>query len=325
MSLSRLLDEPSAALTQLCPINILPDNTLVECIQWQDDNAAQYNCTNDEYLQSFEPGKYRGTVANYMSFNTDNAFAHFKTRAGLFEACTGGKINFAEANDIAEDPINDLGTTSSTGTELYDAYLMIYSFSSEASSLGLLETLNDRIRDSNSVLKYEDIFQKVQRMGEYRKNGKTNIDLLMADGDFFVPLVRIDLLERDGFALPHTWEDVVKLAKFYNGTDLNDDGEADDYGFCIYPRTGSGFNDAWIPELMYSTWATTDQTKGIQEGFMFDEETFEPRIGTGFGHAQYLEGIVGQFCRWMHHHQLSLGAVRYRLCPARLLEIRLRQ
>jgi len=257
----------------------------VECIKWQDDNAAQYNCTNDEYLQSFEPGKYRGTVANYMSFNTDNAFAHFKTRAGLFEACTGGKINFAEANDIAEDPINDLGTTSSTGTELYDAYLMIYSFSSEASSLGLLETLNDRIRDSNSVLKYEDIFQKVQRMGEYRKNGKTNIDLLMADGDFFVPLVRIDLLERDGFALPHIWEDVVKLAKFYNGTDLNDDGKADDYGFCIYPRTGSGFNDAWIPELMYSTWATTDQTKGIQEGFMFDEETFEPRIGKGFEHA----------------------------------------
>ena len=285
MSLSRLLDEPSAVLTQLCPINILPDNTLVECIQWQDDNAAQYNCTNDEYLQSFEPGKYRGTVANYMSFNTDNAFAHFKTRAGLFEACTGGKINFAEANDIAEDPINDLGTTSSTGTELYDAYLMIYSFSSEASSLGLLETLNDRIRDSNSVLKYEDIFQKVQRMGEYRKNGKTNIDLLMADGDFFVPLVRIDLLERDGFALPHTWEDVVKLAKFYNGTDLNDDGKADDYGFCIYPRTGSGFNDAWIPELMYSTWAATDQTKGIQQGYFFDEETFEPRIGIGFEHS----------------------------------------
>ncbi|MGK3739783.1 MAG: hypothetical protein ACI8RD_004614 [Bacillariaceae sp.] len=114
---------------------------------------------------------------------------------------------------------------------------------------------------------------------------KKNIDLLMADGDFFVPIIRIDLLERDNKPLPHTWEDLVELAKFYNGTDLNGDGNDDDYGFCVYPRTGSGFNDAWIPELMYSTWATTDQTRGIQEGFFFDEETFEPRIGKGFEHA----------------------------------------
>ncbi len=284
MSLSSLLNDHSAG-TQLCPMNILSDATLARCIEWQSVNASQYNCSNDEYLQTFEPGQYSGVVANYLSFNTDNAFAHFRTRADLFEKCTGGKINFAEATDIAEDPIMDLGSTSSTGAELYDAYMMIYSFTSEASSLGLLETLNNRIRDSNTLLKYEDIFPKVRRMGEYRKDGKTNIDLLMADGDFFVPLVRIDLLERDGLPLPHTWEDVVELAKFYNGTDLNDDGVADDFGFCIYPRTGSGFNDAWIPELMYSTWATTDQTKGIQQGFIFDDKTFEPRIGKGFEHA----------------------------------------
>ena len=49
---------------------------------------------------------------------------------------------------------------------------MIYSFISEASSLGLLEILNDRIRPSNSLLKYEDVFLKVQNMGEYRKDGK---------------------------------------------------------------------------------------------------------------------------------------------------------
>ena len=84
--------------------------------------------------------------------------------------------------------------------------------------------------------------------------------LFNADGDFFVPVVRIDLLEKEGLPLPHTWDDLVELARYFNGTDLNDDGEADDdWGFCIYPRTGSGFNDAWIPELMYGTWATTDQ------------------------------------------------------------------
>ena len=289
---------------QTCLADILPDAVLAECKEWEsqsnesstkcnckewesqaaNESSAKYNCTNDEYLQTLEPGKYSGVVANYLSFNTDISSPHFRTRAALLEGCTGGKIIFAEANDIAEDPIKDIGTSMSVGSELYDAYLMIYSFTSEASSLGLLETLNDRIRASNQLLKYEDMYPKVRTMGEYRKDGKTNIDLLMTDGDFFVPVVRIDLLERDGKPLPHTWEELVELAKFYNGTDLNDDG-VDDYGFCIYPRTGSGFNDAWIPELMYSTWATTDQTRGIQEGFFFDERTFEPRIGNGFENA----------------------------------------
>lgn len=283
MSLSRLLAEPTN--TQVCPIELLNANLLTQCRDWQKTEQTKYNCSHDEYLQTFTPGQYQGVVANYLSFNTAQSTGHFRDRAKLFEECTGGTINFAEATDIAEDPIKDIGSASSTGAELYDAYLMIYSFTSEASSLGLLETLNDRIRSSNSLLKYEDIFPKVRSMGEYRKDGKTNIDLLMADGDFFVPVVRIDLLERDNKPLPHTWDDLVDLVKYYNGTDLNDDGIADDFGLCIYPRTGSGFNDAWIPELMYSTWATTDQTKGIQQGFFFDEETFEPRIGNGFEKA----------------------------------------
>lgn len=269
----------------ICPISALDQTTLAACKEWQVPLQNEYNCTADEYLQSMTPGKYKGVVANYLSFNTAQSTGHFVDRAKLFEKCTGGLINFAEATDIAEDPIKDVGSAGAIGSELHDGYLMIYSFTSEASSLGLLETLNDRIRESNNVLKYEDIFPKVRSMGKYRKDGKTNIDILMADGDYFVPIIRLDLLQRDKKPLPHTWEDVVNLAKFYNGTDLNDDGVADDFGFCIYPRTGSGFNDAWIPELMYSTWATTDQTKGIQQGFFFDQETFEPRIGKGFEHA----------------------------------------
>lgn len=273
-----------AELTQVCPVSLLDAPTLTQCQTWQTSAQAAYNCTHDDYLKTFTPGQYAGVKANYLSFNTGQATPHFVDRAKLFEECTGGEINFEEADDIAVDPILDIGSTAKPGTELYDAYLMIYSFTSEASNLGLLETLNDRIQ-GNDFVKYEDIFPKVRSMGEYRKDGKTNIDLLMADGDFFVPIIRLDLLERDGKALPHTWEDVVELAAYYNGTDLNDDGIEDDFGFCIYPRTGSGFNDAWIPELMYSTWATTDQTKGIQEGFFFDEETFEPNIGKGFENA----------------------------------------
>ena len=100
----RLLDELSAG-TQLCPTNILSDATLNQCKEWQsvntNSNTSQYNCTNDKYLESLQPGQYQGIVASYLSFNTDVAISHFRTRATLFEQCTGGKIQFAEGNDIS--------------------------------------------------------------------------------------------------------------------------------------------------------------------------------------------------------------------------------
>jgi hypothetical protein len=36
---------------------------------------------------------------------------------------------------------------------------------------------------------------------------------------------------------------------------------------------------------MYSTWATTDQLKGPEQGFLFDTDTLEPNIGPGFENA----------------------------------------
>ena len=74
-------------------------------------------------------------------------------RAKEFEACTGGKVLFSEASNVVEDPVKDLGTKSSRGTELYDAYFMSYSHFPEVSALGLAEPLNDRIRADNAKLK----------------------------------------------------------------------------------------------------------------------------------------------------------------------------
>ena len=162
MSLSRLLAEGAASETQVCPTHLLTDPVLAQCQEWQAAESTKYDCSNDEYLASFTPGQYAGVTANYLSFNTAQSTGHFVDRAKLFEACTGGTINFAEATDIAEDPIKDIGSAGANGSEVYDAYLMIYSFTSEASSLGLLETLNDRIRASNNLLMYEDMFAKVR-------------------------------------------------------------------------------------------------------------------------------------------------------------------
>jgi hypothetical protein len=133
---------------------------------------------------------YAGITANYLSFNTMQATPHFPERAEMLTACTGGTIVFSEATDIAVDPINDIGSRNAIGAELYDAYLMIYSFTSEASSLGLFEALNDRIREKTVELRYEDIFPKVRNMGEYRTGGETKIDLLMA-GEYQVNILLV--------------------------------------------------------------------------------------------------------------------------------------
>jgi hypothetical protein len=269
----------------------------------EQQHSHYYDCSHDSYLASLvPPGKYKNVTGTYLSHSPHLTTPHYLTRLQRFSNCTGGTIHIVSSTDISNDALVDLGSFTSIGTELYDAYLMQYSTSTEASFLGLLETLNERIKTISNplLLQYEDIFPKVRTMGEYRKGGKTRIELLMSDADFFVPLVRIDLLERDGKALPHTWEDLVGLVQFYNGTDLNDDGDASgDYGLCLYPRGGgsgisggsrgfmkNGADDgAFIPELMYSTWASVDQTQGIQQGFFFDDIYFTPRIGNGFAYA----------------------------------------
>jgi len=246
-------------------------------------DLSQYNCSLPG-LEDLEPGKYAGVQANYLSFATDISSPNFLPRAKEIEACTGGQIVFSEASSIWDDPVQDLGTRVSRGSELYDGYLMSYSHFPEISDLDLAEHLNERIRRDNDRLKWEDVLPQVKRMGEYRKNGATNIDFLMFDGDFLLPEIRLDLLEKYNLPLPNTWEETVELAKFFHEKDLNGDGEGD-FGFCHFPRLGAGKWDAWFPEAFYATWATSDQTQGTSQGFFFDTETMEPRISAGFSRA----------------------------------------
>ena len=142
------------------------------------DLGSEYNCSFPG-LEHLTPGVYEGVVANYLSFATDRSSPSMRVRADEFEACTGGTVVFAEAQNIWEDPVKDLGTRTSRGSELYDGYFMSYSHFPEVSALGLAENLNERIRRDNAQLKWEDVLPQVKHMGEYRKDGITNIDFLM--------------------------------------------------------------------------------------------------------------------------------------------------
>lgn len=270
--------------TGLCTDSLL--DTCAPCLADNDYYSEQqgYDCSLPG-LKHFVPGQYEGVSANYLSTVTDVSQPNFPVRAAEFEACTGGKIVFSEAANVWQDAVLDLGTKTTRGTELYDGYFTSYALFPEVSSLGLVEHLNERIRKDNDRLRWEDILPKVKAMGEYRQDKVTNIDFLLYDGDFFVPIVRLDLLEKHNIPLPNTWDEVVAIAKRFNGTDLNDDGDPNDFGFCHFPRSGAGSWDQWWPESVYSTWASFEQTEGTQQGYLFDENTMEPRIGRGFGRA----------------------------------------
>lgn len=102
-------------------------------------------------------------------------------------------------------------------------------------------------------------------MGSFRDGMNTWIDFLMFDGDFFVPTVRLDVLERHNVALPNTWDEAVAIAAQFHGTDLNGDG-VPDYGACVFPGnprtrldTQGDFRD-WFAEVFYSIWASLAQT-----------------------------------------------------------------
>lgn len=228
---------------------------------------------------------WQGLTANYLSYATETSSPSFIPRAREFEECTGGKISFSEASNIWEDPIRDLGHEEKDGLGIYHAYFMSYSHFPEASSLDMAESLSGRVELYNTHLKWENIFPKVQEMGRYRRNGTKDLQFLMYDGDFFVPLIRLDLLERDHLPLPNTWEEVMDLAERYSNTDLNDDGEPD-FGICHFPREGAGHFDWWWAELIYGIWATYSQVQDTTQGFLFDPRTLEPNInGPTFAEA----------------------------------------
>lgn len=167
------LSTPAIAQEDICSLDM--QETCAPCCE---ESSTSYNCSLPG-LETFKPGSYEGVKVNYLSFVTDISSKNFPIRAAEFEQCTGGKIVFSEAANVWEDPVQDLGTRTTRGSEVYDGYFMSYSHFPEVSALDLAEHLNDRIREDNDRLKWEDVLPNVRAMGEYRKDGVTNLDFLM--------------------------------------------------------------------------------------------------------------------------------------------------
>jgi multiple sugar transport system substrate-binding protein len=205
-----------------------------------------------------------GTTVNLLTFNGPQVAEPLKRRAPDFAAATGINVN------VIAVPFQDIYTKAildaSTGNNAYDAYVFNPQWFGDFATPGYLEDLTPRIAADPSI-EWDDIAPFFRDFSASFA-GKTYA--IPLDGDFHMAYYRKDLLDRDGVAVPKTWEDYLAVAEKYNGQDLNEDGEPD-YGSCIAKKVG-GQSYWWLIDFL----APLLQSKGTGQGAFFDTTTMEP-------------------------------------------------
>ena len=138
-------------------------------------------------------------------------------------------------------PMNDIYarlTTMATGGDLPDVFTNSPEFSSQASSLGIVEPLDDLLGAD-----YVNGFEKVP-LDQARLDGK-----LQFAPFFTIPtglLYRKDLFDKAGLEPPKTWDEFRTAAKKLT-VDTNDDGTPDRYGFAMVGSNNGSGGSRFIP------------------------------------------------------------------------------
>ena len=95
--------------------------------------------------------------------------------------------------------------------------------------------------------------------------------VLPLDGDFLSLFYRLDYFAAHNMSAPRTLEEYVAASIYFNGKDLDGDGELD-YGSC-FPHHG------WASHYYFWAWvAPFTQYLGTAQGVFFDVDTLEPLV-----------------------------------------------
>jgi multiple sugar transport system substrate-binding protein len=220
---------------------------------------------------------FEGVTVNVLSFAGPQVTEPLLRRGPDFEALTGAHI------EVTTVPFAELYTAiltdQTTGTNSYDAFVMSPQWNADYVAAGILEDLTERV-GSDADIEWDDIAPFFRNfIATY--NG--SIYVIPLDGDFHMIYYRTDLFEEAGLEPPRTWEDYLAAAAQFNGTDLNDDGEAD-YGSCI-PKVRQGQSFWWVIDFA----SARLQSQGTGQGLFFDQETFNPLFGPNPAFLQALE------------------------------------
>lgn len=168
-------------------------------------------------------------------------------------------------------PMNDIYarlTTMATGGDLPDVFTNSPEFSSQASSLGIVEPLDDLLGAD-----YVNGFEKVP-LDQARLDGK-----LQFAPFFTIPtglLYRKDLLDKAGLEPPKTWDEFRTAAKKLT-VDTNDDGTPDRYGFAMVGSNNGSGGSRFIPIMR-----TFGATELRQDGDTWVTDFASPQATSAF-------------------------------------------
>jgi len=206
---------------------------------------------------------FDGINVNLLTFNGPQVAEPLQRRAPDFEALTGAHINVVAVtnSDLYTKALTDAASTPNS----FDAYVFDPQWMGDFVTPGYLEDLTPRIA-ADPALQWDDVGKFFQDFNS-TYNGKTYT--IPLDGDFHMVYYRSDLIQTP----PATWDDYLAIAKQFNGTDLNGDGQPD-YGSCI----------AMAPNQQSYWWITSVaggllQGKGTGEGAFFDTKNMDPLFG----------------------------------------------
>jgi ABC-type glycerol-3-phosphate transport system substrate-binding protein len=195
-------------------------------------------------------------------------------------------------------PMNDIYaklTTMATGGDLPDVFTNSPEFSSQASSLGIVEPLDDLLGAD-----YVNGFEKVP-LDQAKLDGK-----LQFAPFFTIPtglLYRKDLLDKAGIKPPKTWDEFRAAARKLT-VDSNGDGTPDRYGFAMVGSNNGSGGSRFIPimrtfgatELSQQgdTWTTGFGTPEAAQAFQLygDLVTKDKAVPPGPFQTSYAEAVA---------------------------------
>lgn len=156
---------------------------------------------------------------------------------------------------------------ASDGVHYYHAYFMMVGQALGEMAPFLYDMTDLIVRNVNGVNWHE--IGQFFRTSQALYQGKVLV--LPLDGDFLSLFYRLDYFAAHNMSAPRTLEEYVAASIYFNGKDLDGDGELD-YGSC-FPHHG------WASHYYFWAWvAPFTQYLGTAQGVFFDVDTLEPLV-----------------------------------------------
>lgn len=221
-----------------------------------------------------EAKPFEGVEVNVLTFTGPQIAEPLQRRGPDFTELTGAQINVIVVpfSDLYQKILTDMAT----GTNSFDAFVFAPQWMVDYITPGYLEDLTERV-EADEALEWGDIAPFFR---DFSATYGGRIYTIPLDGDFHMMYYRSDLLEEADFEPPETWDDYLEIAAYFDGEDLNGDGDPD-YGSCISKKRGA--QAYWF---IHSIGGAFLQTQGTGQGVFFYQDTMEPLIrNEGFERA----------------------------------------